>query len=192
MPSPVASLHDLNARFCDVVGCDPANDAGFRLTVLGGFLPVLERFELPAQGSDQDGVGPAECIVHRSVLVPKGDLDRRLVTADRKLATALNVELCDAFGVPTTAAGFRLTVLGGELPALEVFTPPPTAGGALSDQWVAALEQAAARSFTVEPAASDAAMAAVADLDAEPVGEDVTEPVPERHTTPVAPQRDVG
>jgi hypothetical protein len=41
----------------------------------------------------------------------------------------INTELCKALGVdPAAGPGFRLTVLGGEFPALEVFKLPPMTG----------------------------------------------------------------
>lgn len=58
----------------------------------------------------------------------------------------LNVRLCEAFNVdPNENAGFRLTVLGVEVPALEVFKLPPMDGNGLADDQVKAVESISER-----------------------------------------------
>jgi hypothetical protein len=62
------------------------------------------------------------------------------VTPDR-----LNVLLCEAMGVdPNTSVGFRLTVMGGSLPNLEVYASAPDDGRTLLDSWARPLAQARA------------------------------------------------
>ncbi len=71
----------------------------------------------------------------------------------------LNVRLCEAFGIDTEQnAGFRLTVLGGEWPALEVFQMQPTdeQGRVVDDQ----AEAVESLRFIVLPADSPEALRA--------------------------------
>jgi hypothetical protein len=94
----------------------------------------------------------------------------------------LNTRLCEAFGVdPEENAGFRLTVLGGQVPALEVFQLPPLQGDALDDGQVAAVESIVHR-FLVVPGDAPEAMAATDDAD--PVDPEMSDR-PEQHTTAV-------
>jgi hypothetical protein len=190
MPNPV-NLHALNARLCSAMGVDPSVNAGFRLTVLGGHLPVLERFELPTQ-AERDRIEAetpgrlVESTIHRYVLIPRDGLEHG---TDPTLseAAALNTHLCDAVGLDVQkVAGFRLTILGEEHPALEAFMLPPSVANTWSDEWALALEWRARDVFRVVEAASMEALEAVDNLDYEPVGEDVTEPIPERHAVPAA------
>jgi hypothetical protein len=171
MPNPVNNRNHLNVRYCAAFGINTAVYAGFRLTVLTEHLPVLEAFNM--QRVEEDG-GWA---VDRYVLVP---------TVDGSEADPhqINIEFCQAFGVDTKAhAGFRLTVLGGELPALEAFVLPPTVeDGRLSDEHAVALEALTGRFHAEEPS-SVVAMEAADVLDVVP--EHVTEPAPERHRVSV-------
>lgn len=173
MPSPVKNRNDLNVRYCQAFGVDIDVEqyAGFRLTVLTEHLPVLEVFDMSELMPDGGWK------VERYVLCPP-------VTNGPVDPYQLNVEFCQAFGVDTMRhAGFRLTVLGGELPALEAFVLPPTVdGGLLSDEHAVALEALAGR-FSAEAPDSVVAMDAADVYDVVP--EAASEPAPERHSTPV-------
>ena len=107
MPNPVKNRGHLNVRYCAAFGIDAERYAGFRLTVLTSHLPVLEAFDMTTSAPDGGWA------VDRYVLVPTSDgpeVDPKQITID----------FCEAFGVDTRRhAGFRFTVLGGELPALE-------------------------------------------------------------------------
>ena len=78
----------------------------------------------------------------------------------------LNERLCRAFDIdPVKNAGFRLTVLGGEWPALEVFQllPADGEGRALDGQLVRVEDLMSGQRLLVVPATSDAAAAAGAE-----------------------------
>lgn len=65
----------------------------------------------------------------------------------------INAVLCRAFGAdPEHDAGFRLTVLGGEAPALEVFRHPPlTPDGMYSPEPAAAVDELITRGARLTP-----------------------------------------
>jgi hypothetical protein len=174
MPNPVKNRGHLNVRYCAAFGIDAERYAGFRLTVLTSHLPVLEAFDMTTSAPDGGWA------VDRYVLVPTSDgpeVDPKQITID----------FCEAFGVDTRRhAGFRFTVLGGELPALEAFVLPPTvADGRLSDEHAEALERLLGR-FHPEAPDSVVALEAADTLDVEPVPHTVSEPVPEFHASAVA------
>lgn len=173
MPNPVKNRTELNVRYCQAFGIDVERYAGFRLTVLTEHLPVLEAFDM-SKTLDDGGWA-----VERYVLVPNTPDGAGTVSPHH-----INVAFCQAFGVDTQKhAGFRFTVLGGELPALEAFVLPPTAGieGRLSDEIAEALERLGGHYHAVSPEAVEAYEAAEA---AEAVPETTLEPTPERHPTP--------
>jgi hypothetical protein len=172
MPNPVKNRNELNVRYCDILGLDVERYAGFRLTVLTEHLPVLETFDM-TQTLEDGGWA-----VERSVLVPNA-AENGAVDPHH-----LNVAFCKAFGVDTQKhAGFRFTVLGGELPALESFVLPPTTGidGRLSDEIAESLESLAA---SFHAAATDAVEAYDAADAVDVVPETTLEPTPERHQMP--------
>lgn len=174
MPNPVTNRTALNIRYCELFGVDPAVYAGFRLTVLTEHLPVLERFNMTE--IMPDGGWRVERQVVVPTPAPDGTVEPRII----------NVDLCRAFGVDTaTHAGFRFTVLGGELPALEAFVLPPVVGdGHLSDaiaEEIGSMVQSGR--FTLEAPDSVRALDAVEAIDVVP--ETTSEPAPERHVTPV-------
>lgn len=173
MPNPVKNRNHLNVRYCEAFGVDPERYAGFRLTVLSEHLPVLERFDM-TQTLDDGGWA-----VERHVLVPEQTDGDGTVSPHH-----INVAFCQAFGVDTkTHAGFRFTVLGGELPAMEAFVLPPTTGmeGRLSDEIAERLEGLVKHVHQVDP---DSVTAHDATDVVEVVPGTVLEPAPERHALP--------
>lgn len=94
------------------------------------------------------------CAIHRGAAYYAGWRDVPKPTEPEGLTlNGINVALCKAFGVDDAKnAGFRLTVLGGEFPALEVFQlPPQDEAGMFSAEPVQAVDHLVGQGARIAP-----------------------------------------
>jgi hypothetical protein len=126
---------------------------------LEGLVPVMDALGIPTGKMGEDVRAAAEA--------PAEPEARLSLNGDE----GINARLCRALGVdPNRHVGYRLTVMGGEFPAMEVFQLPPMTGdGMFSDSGPVALEDLVADGARIVPphlALSEFALAKLLDAHA--------------------------